>query len=145
MKIGNYEQASAVVSAYWNALAEKNWDKLKLLFADEFEAYWPQSNETFTSAANFIVMNRISPGTHKFEFFDSTHNYDQWEHRDHFISEVKITSELPEGKTMNLFVISYFEIEEELIVSMKEYWADCYPAPEWRKHLVETQNFEEKA
>lgn len=139
MKIGNEAQASQVVYDYWTALAEKNWDKFKALFSDEFEAYWPQSNELFKSADVFIEMNRIYPGTHKFEFYNSSHSYDQWEHRDHYISEVKITSEMPDGKTMNLFAISYFEIEEGLIVSMREYWADCYPAPEWRKNMGDVQ------
>jgi ketosteroid isomerase-like protein len=139
MKIGNEEQASQVVHDFWTALAEKNWDKLKTLFADEFEAYWPQSKELFKSADAFIEMNRAYPGTHKFEFYNSSHSYDQWEHRDHYTSEVKITSEMPDGKTMNLFAISYFEIEEGLIVSMREYWAECYAAPDWRKHLVEVQ------
>lgn len=139
MKIGNEEEASQVVHEYWTTLSEKKWDKLKTLFSDEFEAYWPQSKELFKSTDAFIEMNRTYPGTHKFEFYNSSHSYDQWDHRDHYISEVKITSEMPDGKTMNLFAVSYFEIEDGLIVSMREYWADCFPAPEWRRHLVEVQ------
>ena len=139
MKIGNEEQASQVVQEYWTHLAEKKWDTLKTLFSDEFEAYWPQSKELFKSADAFIEMNRTYPGTHKFEFYNSSHSYDQWDHRDHYISEVKITSEMPDGKTMNLYAVSNFEIEDGLIVSMREYWADCFPPPEWRRNLVEVQ------
>lgn len=137
MKIGNEDQASETVRAYWAALAEQNWDKLRTLFAEEFEAYWPQSKELFKSADAFIEMNRTYPGRHKFQFYNSTHSYDQWEHHDYYVSEVQITSEMPDGKTMNLFAVSHFEIEDGLIVSMREYWADCYPAPEWRKKYVE--------
>lgn len=139
MKTGNEEQASQTVTGYWNALAEKNWTKLKSLFAEEFEVYWPQSKELFKSADAFIEMNQTYPGIHKFEFYNDTHTYDQWEHHDHYISEVKITSEMPDGKTVTTFAISYFEIRDGLIVEMREYWAECYPAPEWRKHLVEVQ------
>ncbi|MBI2604777.1 MAG: hypothetical protein HYW49_01730 [Deltaproteobacteria bacterium] len=45
---------------------------------------------------------------------------------------------MPDGKKIELFAVSFFEIEEDLIKSAVEYWAETYPAPEWRRKYVET-------
>lgn len=120
----------------WRHFNAKEWDSAQGLLSDDFEAYWPQSEETFVGAQNFIEVNRIYPGTHKIEIVDSHDSYDQWEHSHKVTTEVYIHSQMPDGKEMKLYAISFFEVTDGKITSLKEYFADTYPAPEWRKHLV---------
>lgn len=67
------------------------------------------------------------------------HHLDRWDFIDHVVTEVFIESKSPEGKELKLFAISFFEIQEDKIMRLREYWADTYPAPQWRQHLVELQ------
>jgi hypothetical protein len=64
--------------------------------------------------------------------------YDQWDLEFAVSTQVYIESKMPDGKEMNLFAVSFFELTSEgLIKSATEYWADKYDAPEWRKELVQ--------
>lgn len=71
------------------------------------------------------------------KFWNQTSSYDVWNHTTTVITEVYIESRMPDGKEMKLFAISTFKIVDEKIISLREYWADTYPAPEWRKQWVE--------
>ena len=120
----------------WSRFNEKNWEAAQKLLSEDFEAYWPQSNERFVGPHNFIEVNRIYPGTHKIEVLDSHQSYDRWEHSHKVTTEVYIESKMPDGKEMKLFTISFFEIVDGKITFLKEYFAETYSAPDWRKHLV---------
>jgi ketosteroid isomerase-like protein len=122
---------------FWNHFNNREWDLAEALLSEDFEAVWPQSREKIVGPKNFIEVNRIYPGTHKIEILDSHQSYDNWEHIHQVRTEVYIESKMPDGKEMKLFAVSFFEVSDEKIVSIKEYWADTYPAPEWRSHLVE--------
>jgi ketosteroid isomerase-like protein len=126
-----------IASKFWNCISEQRWDAAKELLSDDFEAYWPQSKEKIVGADNFISVNSNYPGTHKIEFCNRTSSYDVWDHATTVITEVYIESKMPDGKEMKLFAISTFEIMDEKIMSLREYWAETYPAPEWRKQWVQ--------
>ncbi len=96
----------------WGYFNEKNWGAVQDLLSDEFEAYWPQSGETFVGPANFIEVKRIYPGTHKIQILDSHNSYDQWEHNHKVTTEVYIESKMPDGKEMKLYAISFIEITD---------------------------------
>lgn len=131
------ESAGQLVTQLWFHIATQQWDQAKKLLAEDFEAIWPQSNEKF-NRDNFIEVNRTYPGTHKIEILNMYSEHDQWDHVDTVISELIIKSTTPEGKEIELFAMSIFEIEDDgeiLIRSVREYWAETYSVPEWRKHL----------
>ncbi len=131
------ECAQDLVSRLWRHFNNQEWDQAKKLLSEDFEACWPQSNEKFTRD-NFIEVNRTYPGTHKIEVMNIHSEHDQWDHIDTVISEVFIKSKSPDGKESELFAMSIFEVEDDgevLIRTAREYWAETYPAPEWRKHL----------
>ena len=121
----------------WNHFNNREWDLAETLLSEGFEAVWPQSREKIVGPKNFIEVNRTYPGTHKIEILDSHQSYDNWEHVHHVTTEVYIESKMPDGKEMKLFAVSFFEVSDDKILSVKEYWADTYPAPQWRGHLVE--------
>lgn len=131
------ENADQLVSQLWSHIKNQEWCQAKELLSEDFEAYWPQSNEKF-NRDNFIEVNQTYPGTHKIEIMNLWSEHDQWDRIDTVISEVFIKSTSPEGKETELFAISIFEVEDDgevLIRSAREYWAETYPAPTWRKHL----------
>lgn len=126
-----------MISQLWQCIDNKDWSLAKGLLRDDFEAYWPQSNEKF-NRDSFIEVNRTYPGTHKIQVMNIHSEHDEWDHVDTVISEVHIQSKTPEGKDMELFAISIFEVEDDgevLIRSVREYWAETHPVPAWRAHL----------
>ena len=126
-----------IASQFWSFISEQKWNEAKRLLSNDFEAYWPQSKEKIVGADNFIAVNSNYPGTHKIEFHNQNSSYDAWDHATIVTTEVYIESKMPDDKEMKLFAISTFKIMDEKIVSLREYWADTYPAPEWRKQWVE--------
>ena len=134
------ETALDTVINLWKHFDNQEWDKAKSLLSDDFKATWPQSKEKIISPNNFIEMNRTYPGSHKIEVLGTQHSYDVWEHVDEVTTQVFIQSKMPDGKKMELYGVSFFRIMDEKIISATEFWADTYPAPEWRKQYVETYN-----
>ncbi len=131
------KSADQLVTQLWHHIGSQEWDQAKALLAPEFEAYWPQSNEKF-NRDNFIEVNRTYPGAHEIQIMNVWSENDQWDRIDTVMSEVHIKSKTPEGKDVELFAISIFEVEDDgeyLIRSAREYWADTYPVPAWRKRL----------
>ena len=126
-----------IASKFWRCISEQKWNEARQMLSEDFEAYWPQSKEKIVGADNFSAVNSNYPGTHKIEFLNHTSSYDVWDHSTTVITEVYIESKMPDGKEMKLFAISTFVIMDRKIVSLREYWADTYPAPEWRKQWVE--------
>jgi len=133
------ERAKAVATRFWNHFHAQEWNQAEMLLAEEgFEACWPQSREKFLGRSNFIEVNRTYPGQHRIEIQDVKCEADRWDHTYSVVTVVRIESKMPDGKDLKLFATSFFEIDsDEKITSITEYWADCYDAPDWRKHLVE--------
>ncbi|MGE0633926.1 MAG: hypothetical protein AB7O96_16045 [Pseudobdellovibrionaceae bacterium] len=131
------EEADVLVYQLWNHIKNREWDEAKKLLSEDFECCWPQSNEKF-NRDNFIEVNRIYPGTHEIQIINAWSETNQWDRIDTVISEVRIKSKTPEGKDVEVFALSIFELEDDgayLVRSAREYWADTYSAPAWRKHL----------
>lgn len=139
----NEANATQIVQDLWIHFNKREWDLARKLLDDNFEASWPQSNEVIKGPDNFIELNRKYPGEHKIVPQNFHYRYDRWDGIDHVSSEVLIETTTEEGKKQRLFAISFFEIAEQKIVTAREYWADFYPAPEWRKHLVQEYANEE--
>ncbi len=116
--------------ALWRSFNLLRWGAAGELLGEKFVAYWPQSGEKIVGARNFIEVNRNYPGKHKIEIKKITADGDR------VVSEVFIRSVMPGGKRMSLFAVSFFKIKGGKIVEAKEYWADTYPAPGWRKKWV---------
>jgi len=124
-----------IVMCLWNFFKNEKWDEARALLSDEFEAVWPQSKEVM-DANGFIEVNKNYPGRHKIRVLDVNNEYDKWEHRTKVITQTHVKSEMPDGKNLEFYAISFFEVEEEKILSLVEYWAETYPAPDWRKQWV---------
>ena len=89
------------------------------------------------NADGFINVNRNYPGIHKIQVTNLNHDYDNWDHRSNVITQTHVKSEMPDGKKLEFYATSFFEVEEQKILSIVEYWAETYDAPDWRKQWVE--------
>lgn len=134
------EAQKAISSAcqLWRYFNERNWETARSLLADDFEAIWPQSREKIVGADNFIALNREYPGNGDIQFGNCRYGYDRFEHIHEVTTTVRINWKKPDGTNEELYAISFFDIDcDGLIRSTVEYWAETYPAPEWRKKWVE--------
>lgn len=111
------------ITQLWDLFSNQKWDESKSLFHKEFTAYWPQSDERFIGADNYVGMNREYPGSHRAEIRHLV-EYDQLVVCTAFISAADT------GQTA--FVSSYFEFKEGKIYRATEYWGNQYSAPESR-------------
>ena len=120
----------------WTYIGKKQWSEARQLLADDFEADWPQSREKM-GPDGFLEVNRNYPGTHIIRPIDSHYRYDRFEKRSKVVTQTNVESEMPDGKKLQFYALSFFEVQDAKILSLVEYWAETYPAPDWRKQWVE--------
>ena len=136
-------RAIETASELWQRFNRCEWDSAKELLAENFEAYWPQSGERIMGPSNFIELNRQYPGAHKIEVCNCQYGYDEKKSSHLVTTQVFIETAMPNGNKGKLYALSFFTINEEfLITSAKEFWAECYEPPEWRRHLVLPRDLE---
>jgi ribosomal protein S18 acetylase RimI-like enzyme len=116
-----------IVKTFWDLFSNQKWDEASKLLHHNFVALWPQSREKIVGSKNFIDVNRYYPGNHK---IDVIHTFDVG-------SKIVTTVWIEADTGQKTFANSIFEILEGKILKVEEYWAEPYPAPEWRKQWVE--------
>lgn len=132
------DEAVAVACKLWRYFNSRDWEAARKLLTDDFEAYWPQSREKIFGADNFIALNREYPGKGTIQVEDHRCGFNNWDKIFEVTTTARIKWEKANGEQEELYVISFFEINwEGQIQSAVEYWANTYPAPEWRKSWVE--------
>ncbi len=111
-----------IIRMYWSLISDQKWNESKKLFHSEFCAEWPQSRERFTDVDSFINMNSAYPGNHKVEIIKL------------LSSENKVTSAvfIYADTGQKAFATSFFELKNEKIIKLTEFWGEPYEAPEWR-------------
>jgi ketosteroid isomerase-like protein len=115
-----------LVKTFWQLFSEQEWDAASELLHTNFQALWPQSREKM-SAKNFIEVNRNYPGNHKVKV---VHIFK--------IEDKVLTTVWIEADTgQKTFANSIFDIQDDKILRVEEYWAEPYAAPENRKQWVE--------
>lgn len=115
-----------VIESLWDLFNQRRFEETAGFFDSSFVAEWPQSNERFMGAKNFLSMNKAYPGEYEITLL-KLHCVDE-----KVISEVKI---IHDGKV--LFALSFWEFKDGKISRVIEYWADSYERPQWRSQWVE--------
>ena len=116
-----------LVKKFLKLFSEQKWEESKSLLDDKLIVHYPQSREKMIGPGNFVELNKNYPGNHKIEVLRAESIGEQ------VVTTVWITADTGQ-KT---FANSYYKIEEGKIISIEEYWAEPYSAPEWRKQWVE--------
>ena len=99
------------------------------LLADSFVLDWPQSNERIRGRDKFAAMNEEYPAHGRWKFEVNRIVGAEFE----AVSDVSVSDGVQHARA-----ISFFTVEKGLVAKIVEFWPDKYPAPQNRKHLVET-------
>jgi hypothetical protein len=116
-----------LVQDFWTAIESRDWSALRGLLQATFKAEYPQSGEKF-DRSGFVLVNKFYPGSWSIgvsQILDFGRNI------------VSITTVQTDGRVDH--AISFFEIEDGLINSLREYWVEPFSVPEWRQNLFASE------
>ena len=112
---------------YWNAVLEQNGEEMRAFFHRDAFVNWHNTNEHFT-VEEFIRANCEYPGL--------------WDGEIERVEEtgklvITVVHVFTRDRKLSFHVTSIFNIKDEKIASIDEYWGDDGPAPQWRldKHI----------
>ncbi len=131
------EEATQTVGQFIRLVAAKDWDAVRQMLAEDFEAYWPLSNEQIDNIDNFIESLRRYPFTDTIQILDLLCEYDQWDKDFTVSAQVSIESKAQDGSVSKAHSVSFLALDwESRITSMTEYRAVIQDPAEWRKGLL---------
>ena len=119
--------ANEVVRAYWDTMATNDFYKASEWLAEDFECYWPQSSELIIGRENFALINSLYPVNGKWSFEVNSIIGDESQ----VVTDVSVSDEKSHARA-----ITFHSVENNLIVSQKEYWPDSFEPPLWRRKWV---------
>lgn len=112
-------------SLFLNAILTQNAKKLRSFFHEDAWVEWPCTNEHFT-LDEYIRANCEYPGS-----WDGT--LEQIVYTDTgLIMAIRV---FPKDRSASFHAVSFIELKDEKITSMKEYWSDDGQPPKWRQEL----------
>ena len=122
-------EAVKLVNKFWKLMATNDFRLVGSLLSDDFVIDWPQSGERIRGRDNYAAMNEQYPTTtgHWTFIVNRLIGNDQ-----EAASDVSVSDGV-----QNARAISFFEVRDEKIVRMVEYWPDSFAPLENRRHLVE--------
>lgn len=113
------------IKQFWKAVLEQDETAIKIFFHDTAYVNWHCTNECFT-VDEFIRANCEYPG-------DWDGDVERVECMDNLI--ITVTHVFPKDKSASFHVVSFFQIEDNKIMAVDEYWSDDGEAPSWRKEM----------
>lgn len=110
---------------YWQATAEQDAAAMAAFFQAEACVFWHNTNEQFT-AGEFIRANCVYPGRWIVQI--------EREERlgDLLIAAARVRA--ADGSA-SFHAVSFFQLHQEKIIRLDEYWGDDGPPPAWRSQL----------
>ena len=120
--------ARQVAEAVWKALAAGDWETASRYLHDDFVQEWPQSGERIVGRDNAIAINQNFPGGLPTMRFRRT-----LAGGDLAVLEVELT--YADGS--RYLGVSVIELRDGKAVKETDYFAQPFPAPEWRAQWVE--------
>ncbi|HMG31630.1 MAG TPA: nuclear transport factor 2 family protein [Jiangellaceae bacterium] len=120
--------ARQVAEAVWKALAAGDWETASRYLHDDFVQEWPQSGERIVGRDNAVAINQNFPGGLPTMRFRRT-----LAGGDLAVLEVELT--YADGS--RYLGVSVIELRDGKAVKETDYFAQPFPAPEWRAQWVE--------
>jgi predicted SnoaL-like aldol condensation-catalyzing enzyme len=120
--------ARQVAEAVWRALAAGDWETASRYLHDDFVQEWPQSGERIVGRDNAVAINQNFPGGLPTMRFRRT-----LAGGDLAVLEVELT--YADGS--RYLGVSVIELRDGKAVKETDYFAQPFPAPEWRAQWVE--------
>jgi hypothetical protein len=122
------EDIRQAAEAVWRALAAGDWDGAAAYLHADFVQEWPQSGERIVGADNALAIDRNFPGG-----MPSMNLRRVRAAGDLAVVEVELT--YADGSTY--LGVSLLEFRDGTIVKETDYFAEPFPAPQWRAQWVE--------
>ncbi len=116
------------VARFWDLMRGNDFAAVGSVLADEFVCEWPLSGELIRGRENFAAINADYPTQGRWEF-DVQRVVTQ--------GDTVVTDSVVTDGTSTARAISFFTVEGDTIIRLREYWPDAYQAPSNRAHLVE--------
>ena len=120
--------ARQVAEAVWKALAAGDWETASRYLHDDFVQEWPQSGERIVGRDNAVAINQNFPGGLPTMRFRRT-----LAGGDLAVLEVELT--YADGS--RYLGVSVIELRDGKAVKETDYFAQPFPAPQWRAQWVE--------
>jgi len=127
--------AEAVVREFWRLMGTNDFHAVTCVLAPGFVLEWPQSRERVRGGAAFARMNAEYPSQGPWRF----------EIRRLVATEASVVTlvHVTDGTT-SADAVSFFDVVDDRITRLVEYWPERYPAPAHRAHLVEAMGADER-
>lgn len=122
------QEAGRVAEALWKAIGAQDWEAAGKIMHEDFVQEWPQSGERIVGRDNAIAINRDFPGGLPSMQFRRTLAAGRLA-----LMEVELT--YADGS--RYFGVSVLELRGGKIVRETDYFAQPFPAPQWRAQWVE--------
>jgi ketosteroid isomerase-like protein len=122
-------KATDIVKEFWRLMNTNDFRAAGSLLHDAYIQEWPQSNERIRGRDNFAKINEDYPA-HGQWVFTVNHLVGN---DDEAVSDVSFTDGVQFVR-----VISFNTVKDGKIIKQVEFYPESYPAPENRKHLVES-------
>lgn len=120
--------ATRLAERFWSLMSTNDFGRLAEVLDEAVVVDWPLTRERIHGSANFIRVQLEYPANGPWRF--TVHRLFGDETR--AVSDVSVTDGVAEAR-----VISFFEVGNDRITAMFEYWPDEYEPPSGREHLVE--------
>jgi hypothetical protein len=117
-----------VAEAVWRALEAGDWDAAADLLHEDFVQEWPQSGERIVGRDNAIAINQNFPGGLPTMRFRRTLAGGELA-----VLEIELT--YADGS--RYLGVSVIELRDGKIAKETDYFAQPFPAPQWRAQWVE--------
>jgi ketosteroid isomerase-like protein len=126
--MGENENA-ATIERYWQALSKGDMDTVRDIFADDVEVEWPQSGERFKGKETCLrIFSEYPGGSPKAMTVPRITGTG-----DMLVGEAEL--EYPDGK--RYLSVGIFRFRDGKIARETDYFAERFPAPEWRMQWVD--------
>jgi ketosteroid isomerase-like protein len=122
------QDARQVVEAMWKALDAGDWEGVATYMHEDYVQEWPQSGERIVGRDNAIAINKNFPGglpKMNFRRIVSAGSL--------AVMEVALT--YADGS--RYLGVSVAELRDGKVAKETDYFAQSFPAPEWRAQWVE--------
>jgi hypothetical protein len=117
-----------VAGQLWKAVEAGDWSRAAELMHDDFVQEWPQSGERIVGKENALAINRNFPGGVPKMTFRRVQTAD-----DLVVLQVELT--YADGSVYQ--AVSVMEMRDGMVARETDYFAEPFPAPQWRAQWVE--------
>jgi limonene-1,2-epoxide hydrolase len=118
---------AATVQHFYDAIQASDYPTLLELLTPEAVTGWPQSGERVTGAMSCVrVFENYPGGPPSYRVDRIVGSGDVW------VAEL-----IADYGTDRWYTVGMFEFEGDRIARMTEYFGPAFPAPDWRKALVD--------